>query len=356
MKPRPCPPAESWQPVKHISYLFLCLIRFGSTYSLQLLSRHGLDALHQGSRLERLASVDDTGSNHVQRGLTQLSLVQGIELGVGNGLGHILLANRAIGNALQGLDSRLSTLADSSGRARELDSQETGIRVSQVRSRDGKTSDVRGGLREQAVSRSPLDSRLTTEERSQDGNLRLRGSVGRAGEGNNHGIASGVACPLLTAVVLGRLRVELLAGLRLGLDILEELANPLGEVLGGSTIRDQGQVRLRVDSVGEAGNVLLVQILLGGGGGRRVDGSTKAGVERNGVGVVESDGRDIGVESGLLESEHALNLLVKLVRYRWVNTKPDQPGIADVAYSCTWSWTRPRPGARQSRGGHRGGS
>ena len=297
-------------------------VGWGSTYSLHLLSSHRLDALHQAGRLERLASVDDTGSDEVQRRLTQLSLVQSIELGVGNGLGHILLANRAVGNALQGLDGRLSTLADGSGRAGELDSQETSVRVSQVRGRDGEASDIRSGLGEQAVSGSPLNGRLATEERGQHGNLRLGGGVGGAGEGNDHGVASGVARALLTTVVLGSLRLELLAGLRLGLDILEELADPLGEALGGSTIGDDGQVGLRVDGIREAGNVLLVQVLLVGGGRRRVDGSAKAGVERNGVGVVEGDSGNIGVESGLLKAEHALNLLVELVRYVWVNIKP----------------------------------
>lgn len=91
------------------------------------------------------------------------------------------------------------------------------------------------------------------------------------------------------------------------------MADPLGESLGGSAIGDNGDVGLGVDNVGEAGDVLLVQVLLEGGRGGRVQRRAETRVEGDGVGVVEGESGDVGVESSLLETENTLDFLVELV-------------------------------------------
>ena len=304
--------------------MWQCLIVSSFTYSLHLLSSDILDSLHQAGRLVRLARVDNAGADEVESRLPQLGLIEGVELGVGNSLGNVLLGYLAVGNALQGLDSSLSTLTDRSGSTRQLNSEETSIGVRDIRGGEREAGDVRRGLGEEAVSGRPLDGRLTTQQGGQHGNLGLGRSVAGAGEGDDHGVSTGVACPLLTAVVLGSLRTELLAGLGRGRYILEELANPLGQVLGSSAISHESQVGLHVDSVREAGNVLLVHVLAIRRGRRGVDRGAEAIVEGDGVGVVESDSRDIVVEAVLLESQNALNVLMEFVGCNRVNSKLDR--------------------------------
>jgi hypothetical protein len=75
-----------------------------------------------------------------------------------------------------------------------------------------------------------------------------------------------------------------------------------------------GDVGLGVGSVGVAGNVLLVQVLLVGGGGGEVERSTEAVVEGNSVGTIEGESTGIGVGSGIVEVEDSVDFLVELVR------------------------------------------
>lgn len=98
-------------------------------------------------------------------------------------------------------------------------------------------------------------------------------------------------------------------------NILEELTNPLREILGRSTLSNESDVRLGVNDVGVASNVLLVQVLLVGSRGSRIDGGTQTDMEGDGVSVVEGESVDIGIEGSLLEMENSLNILVELVGY-----------------------------------------
>lgn len=245
--------------------------------------------------------------------VAELTLLESVELGVRNSLCDVLLGDGAAGNALEGLDGLLGSLADRGSLAGELDGQKTGIRVSHVGSLDGKTRQAGGGLGQQAEARSPLDGRLAAEERGEDGKLGLGASDVSAREGNDHRVAGGMAGALLTTEVLGGLGLERLAALGRGGQLTEELTGPARQGLGRSAVSDEGNVGLGVDNVREAGNVLLVHVLLVGGRGRRVEGGTETRVESDRVGVVQSDGGSIGGESGLLEAENALNFLVELV-------------------------------------------
>lgn len=286
------------------------------TYSGQLLSSDSVDSLGEAGGLIDLAAVDETRASQEDAGLAGLGLVQGVELGVGNGLGNILLGNSARGNALENLDGLLGALADGGGRARELNSQETGVRVGEVGGRDGETGSAGGGLGEEAEARGPFDAGLAAEKGGKDGNLGLGRVVAGAGESNDDGVASSVARSLLTTEVLAGIGLQGLAASRGSGHVLEELADPLGEGIGSGAIGDDSDVGPGVDNVGEAGNVILVQVLLEGSRGSRVQGGTQTRVEGDGVGVVEGDSGDIGIESDLLEAENALNLLVEFVGWQ----------------------------------------
>ncbi len=63
----------------------------------------------------------------MQSRLGQRVTIQNIELGIRNSLGDIFLAHSSLGDALESLNGSLSTTADRSGGARQLDSEETGI-------------------------------------------------------------------------------------------------------------------------------------------------------------------------------------------------------------------------------------
>ena len=263
--------------------------------------------------LVSLASVDNAGANKVKARLAELCSVESIELGAGDRLGNLLLGHGAVGNALQSLNGSLGTGTNRGSRARQLNSQEAGIRVRNVGSRHVQANHVRGGLGEQAVAGRPLDGGLAAEESGQDSDLGLGRSVGGPRESNDHGIATGVGCALLTTVVLGRSSVKLLARLGRGLHVIEELADPLGDILRAGAVGDEGKRRLGVDSIGEASNVLLVQVLLGRRRRGGVDGGTQTSVEGNRVGVVEGEGSNVVVEVVLLDAQNRLNLLVELV-------------------------------------------
>lgn len=102
------------------------------TYSLQLIGGNSVERLGQGNKVLNLAVVDKARAGQQNAGTTGLSLLQQVELGVGNGLGHILLAHSAGSNALQGLDSLLSGLANRGSGTSQLNSQETSIGVGLV--------------------------------------------------------------------------------------------------------------------------------------------------------------------------------------------------------------------------------
>lgn len=86
-------------------------------------------------------------------GIRLLGAIQNVELGVGNSLGDIFLADRAVGNGFEGLHGGLGTLADRGSGTRELDGEETSIRVSEVRGGDREAGGASGCLGEKAVAR-----------------------------------------------------------------------------------------------------------------------------------------------------------------------------------------------------------
>jgi hypothetical protein len=89
----------------------------------------------------------------VECGIRLLGVIQNVELGVGNSLGDIFLADRAVGNGLEGLHGGLSTLADGGSRARKLDGEETSIGVSEVRGGNRESGGASGCLGKKAVAR-----------------------------------------------------------------------------------------------------------------------------------------------------------------------------------------------------------
>lgn len=122
-----------------------------------------------------------------------------------------------------------------------------------------------------------------------------------------------MAGSLLTTKVLGGLSLESLSAASGSRNALEELVDPLGQGLRASAIGDNGNVGLGVDDVGEAGNVLLVDVLVEGSGRGGIQGGTEARVEGHGVSVVQSKAGNIGVDGSLLVGQDSFNLLVELV-------------------------------------------
>lgn len=308
--------------------------------------------------------MDETGTGQQNAGATSAGLLEQVELGVGDGLGHVLLADGASGDGLKGLDGLLSSLANRGGGTRQLDGQKTSVRVGLVGGDNGETRSSGSGLGQEAEARGPLDGGLTTEKGSQNLDLGLGASGVGSGEGNHNGVARGVASSLLTTKVLGGLSLEGLSAAGGSRNALEELVNPLGQGLRASTVGDNGNVGLGVDDIGEAGNVLLVDVLLEGSSGGGVQGGTETRVEGHGVSVVQSEAGNVGVDGGLLVGQDSFNLLVELVGYmkdKFFSLRREESAFSRfcdpaISYWCTWSGTQPRPGARRSRADHRAGS
>lgn len=124
-----------------------------------------------------------------------------------------------------------------------------------------------------------------------------------------------MAGSLLTTKVLGGLSLEGLSAASGSRNALEELVDPLGQGLRTGAIGDNSNVRLRVDDVGKASNVLLVDVLVEGGGRRGIQGGTETRVEGHGVSAVQSKAGNIGVNSSLLVGQDSFNLLVEFVSW-----------------------------------------
>jgi hypothetical protein len=112
---------------------------------------------------------------------------------------------------------------------------------------------------------------------------------------------------LLAAVVLGGLRVQ---GLGSGGDVVEELADPLGELAVVSAVGDNGEVVLGVGVLGEVLDGLGVEVLGVGRGRGRGSRGTEAAVESEAVGGVDGNGSGARGETLVGEVDEGEDLLV----------------------------------------------
>lgn len=289
-----------------------------STYSLQLLMGHGPNGLGDGVKLEGVSALQDTGARTRNAVADVLALLESRVLGVSNSLGEVLLADVALGNALDGLDGLGDRVANGLSRAGDVDSQKTSVGVGSVVSRDVDARGSRRGLGEEREARGPLDGRLPAEESCEDSNLRLvrrpGGERARAREGEDKGIRLiQVRDALLTTVVLRSGRRQSLARLSIR-DVVEELADPLGQISLVDTVADNGKVGLAVSSTAESGNSLLIDIL----GERGVVGEARrvseAAVEGNRVRGVVGNLGGVVLGSGLSDVRDVVDFLGELVR------------------------------------------
>lgn len=187
------------------------------------------------ANLVGLAAVDQAGAGGLETSVEGLQGLQGTELGQGNGLLDVLAGDLAGGGLLENVNDVLAGGSNLVSLAGEGDSEETGVRVGEVLGRDVDLVEALGGLGQKGEARSPLDGGLAAEQSSQDGSLGLEASSAESagtGEGDHDGVAGLGGNALLTAVVLASLGgLDLvLAGGGTGGEILEELANPLGDI------------------------------------------------------------------------------------------------------------------------------
>lgn len=281
----------------------------GKTYRRQLISRHRLQRLENLGNLERLDTANQAGARVDEPRPAGLAGRQEVELGLGNGLDHILLRNLALGDALQNLDRLLRRFPDGTPGARDLDGEETAIRVRVVGSLGLRAGVRRRDLGEDAEAGRPLDRRLAAEEADQNSGFGAAGAEGGAGEGDDDRVETVPRDARLSAVVFGRIRAQRALGL--GGDLLEEGLEPLLKTTLAGTVGNDGDVGLGVGRLGESGDVVLVQVGPNRRFGGRVERVTEASVEGDGVGGIERDA--IVADLGLLLADDALDLLVKLV-------------------------------------------
>lgn len=102
------------------------------TYRLQLLNADAFNSLTNLINLEWLATVDKSSTSCNKTSLEVLTFLQCTVFGKGNSLCEILLADGAFGNGLQSLNRLGGSTSDSTGRACELNSQKTSVRVGVV--------------------------------------------------------------------------------------------------------------------------------------------------------------------------------------------------------------------------------
>lgn len=282
------------------------------TYRLDGLIRYTVDGLGDLVDLVSLGVVDKAVARELETSADILTVLKLLELGTSLSLSDLLAADLTSGDALDGLNGGLGGLSDGMGGAGDGGVQKTSIGV------DGAGGlDLGGGgslgLAEDSETGGPLDGRLATKESAKDSNLwlvELASEGAGAGEGNDEGVATVVGKALLTTVVLGLLGTlaELLE--RGGRDVVEELANPLGELAVVSTVGDNGEVGLGVCALGEVGDGLGVEVLgvggLRGGGGRVAE----AAVEGEAVGRVDGHVDGAAGEALVGEVDQGENLLV----------------------------------------------
>lgn len=262
--------------------------------------------------------MDQAGAGGLETGLEGLDGFESAELGQSNGLLNILAGDLAGGGLLEGVDNILAGGGNLIGLAGEGDSEETGVRVGVVLGRDVELREALGGLGEEREAGGPLDGGLAAEQSSEDGGLGLEASSAKgagAGEGNYGGAAVLGGDTLLTTEVLaslGGLDLVLAGGGTSG-QILEELADPLGNIGGVGAGGDETNVGFGVGILGELSEGITRQVLLVRGGLGGGDGSTQATVEGNTVGGIKGNVLGAGGESQLLVLEEIDDNLLQFV-------------------------------------------
>lgn len=224
----------------------------------------------------------------------------------------MLAGDLAGSNLLDGVNGSLGSLSNGLGRAGDGGVQKTSVGVDGTGGLDlGGGSGL--GLAEDGEAGGPLDGGLATEQGAEDSNLglvELAGEGAGAGEGNDEGVAAVVSEALLTAVVLGLLAAlaELLEGR--GRDVVEELANPLGELAVVGAVGDNGEVGLCVCALGKVLDGLGVEVLGVGGGRGRGGRVAEAAVEGEAVGRVDGHLDGAADEALVGEVDQGEDLLV----------------------------------------------
>ena len=286
-----------------------------------------------------------------------MTILEFLELGGGLCLSDRLAGDLTRRDLVDSIDGSSGSLSNALGRASDGGEQKTSIGIDGTGSVD---LGARGGLglAENGETRRPLNGRLATKKRAEDGDFRLVELASeRAGarEGNDHSVATVMCKTLLTTVILGLLGTlaKLLEGS--GRDVVEKLANPLGELAVVGTVGDNSKVRLGVCALGEVLDGLGVEVLgvrCLRGGGSRVAETT---VESKAVGRVDGHFDGAADEALVGEVDQRKNLLVVNVGY-FCQQAFLSTSCFVITYAGTWSDWRPRQTARQSRAGHREGT
>ena len=285
-------------------------MKIAKTHLLDGLFCYTVNLLGNLVDLVRLGVVDQTVTSKLQTGADVLAVLELLELGGGLCLGDLFAGDLTGGNLLDGINGGLGGLGDSLGGSGDGGVEETGVGVDGAGGLD--LGSLSSGLAELGEALRPLDGRLASKERAEDGDLglvKLAGEGAGAGESNDHGVAAVVGDTLLTTVVLG------LVGTGVGLlergagDVLEELANPLGELAVVGTVGDDGEVGLRVGDLGVPLNGLGVEVLGVGRGRSGGGGDTEAAVEGEAVGGLGGHVGDAGEELLVGEVDHGEHFL-----------------------------------------------
>lgn len=281
------------------------------TYRLDGFFCDAIDGLGNLVDLVCLVVVDEAGTGVLNSCGDVLAVLKLLELGSSLGLLEELLGNITSSDLLDELDSGLGSLRNVFRVAGDGSVQETGIGV------DGAGGlDLGSGrslcVAEQREAGGPLDAGLSTEQRSEDSNLRL---VELAGEGagsresNDESVGLGVSDALLSSVVLGLLGAgcERLDG-RIP-NVTEEFVCPLVQLTVLGSVSHEGKVGLGVCDLGEPLDrvgleVLSVRVRRGGSGG-----VAETAVEGEAVSRVDGHLERVGEESLVGELEHGEDLL-----------------------------------------------
>lgn len=284
-----------------------------------MLLANAVEALGDLTDLVRLGAVDQGRARGLQTGLEGLDRLEGTELGQSNCLLDLIAGNLTSSGLLEGVDDVLAGGGNLTGVSGKRNGEETGVRVGVVLGRGTDLREALGGLGQERGARGPLDGRLTTKERGEDGSLGLVASGAECAgtrEGDHEGVSGLAGDALLTTVVFrSNLVLDLvLAGAAASAgELLEELTGPLGELGRVGTATDKSNVGLGVGVLGELREGLHVEVFLKGDGGVRGDVLTQTAVESKTVGGIDSQALSVGGKGCLLVLEEGKDVLIQFV-------------------------------------------